>query len=357
MDGALGRPKTTKFASNFKPRSDNIMNTYTFTALVIERTEDGRFLREIKERSIHELPEHEILIRVHYSSLNYKDALSATGNRGVTKRFPHTPGIDAAGIIEASASPELRPGEEVIACCYDLGMNTPGGFGQYIRVPASWVLKRPENLSLRESMVYGTAGFTAAQCVLRLEEHGVRPESGMVLVTGATGGVGSMAVAILARAGYEVTAATGKPEAADFLRELGATAIVGRDQVRDAKGRALLREKWAGAVDTVGGDILATAVKSTRYGGVVTCCGNVASPELALTVYPFILRGISLIGIDSAECPLAIRRQVWKKLAGPWKLPNLDRLATEISLAEIDRHIDLILAGKERGRVVVDLQG
>jgi acrylyl-CoA reductase (NADPH) len=327
----------------------------TFKALVIEKTADDNFVRQIKERHIEELPDHEVLIRVHYSSLNYKDALSATGNRGVTKRYPHTPGIDAAGVVEASVVPEFRPGDEVIACCYDLGMNTPGGFGQYIRVPAAWVLGLPRNLSLQESMVYGTAGFTAAQCVLRLREHGVRPESGRVLVTGATGGVGSMAVAILGQAGYEVTAATGKPEAADFLRDLGAYEIISRDQVTDATGRALLREKWAGVVDTVGGNILATAVKSTRYGGTVTCCGNVASPELVLTVYPFILRGVGLLGIDSAECPLAVRREVWEKLAGPWKLTRLDRLARVISLAELDHHLDLILAGKEKGRVVVDM--
>lgn len=331
------------------------MTSGTFKALVVEKTAEGRFVRQIKERRVEELPDHEVLIRVHYSSLNYKDALSAIGNRGVTKRYPHTPGIDAAGVVEASVSPELRPGDEVIACCYDLGMNTPGGFGQYIRVPAGWVLKRPRDLSLRESMIYGTAGFTAAQCVLRLQEHGVRPESGRVLVTGATGGVGSMAVAILAQTGHEVTAATGKPEGADFLRDLGAAEVIARDRVTDATGRALLREKWAGVVDTVGGDILATAVKSTRYGGTVTCCGNVASSELALTVYPFILRGVSLVGIDSAACPLAVRRAVWEKLAGPWKLPRLDRLATEIPLAELDRHLDLILAGKEQGRVVVDI--
>jgi acrylyl-CoA reductase (NADPH) len=333
------------------------MTSKTFKALVVEKTADGRFVRQLKERRIEELPEHEVLIRVHYSSLNYKDGLSAAGNRGVTKRFPHTPGIDAAGVVAASGSPEFRPGEEVIACCYDLGMNTPGGFGQYIRVPAGWVLKLPANLTLRESMIYGTAGFTAAQCVLRLQEHGVGPESGKILVTGATGGVGSMAVAILGQAGYEVTAATGKPEAADFLSALGAAEIVGREQVSDIRTRALLREKWAGVVDTVGGDMLAAAVKSTRYGGTVTCCGNVASPELVLTVYPFILRGVSLIGIDSAESPLALRRAVWEKLAGDWKLPHLDRLATTISLAELDGHLDLILAGKERGRVVVDLGG
>jgi acrylyl-CoA reductase (NADPH) len=332
------------------------MTPENYSALVVDKTADDRFVRSIKEKEIKDLPAHEVLIQVHYSSLNYKDALSATGNKGVTRRYPHTPGIDAAGIVAASSVDGFQPGDEVIACCYDLGMNTPGGFGQYIRVPAAWVLKVPSGLSLRESMIYGTAGFTAAQCVLRLAEHQSGPAGGKILVTGATGGVGSMAVGILARMGYQVSAVTGKPEAAEFLRELGAAEVIAREQAIDTKGRALLREKWAGVVDTVGGEMLATAIKSTRYGGVVTCCGNVAGAELPLTVYPFILRGVTLIGIDSAECSMAIRQRVWQKLAGEWKLPGLDGMAAEISLHELDRHIELILAGKEKGRVVVNLR-
>jgi acrylyl-CoA reductase (NADPH) len=327
-----------------------------YKALVVDKTADDQFIRSIKEKKIKDLPLHEVLVRVHYSSLNYKDALSASGNRGVTKRYPHTPGIDAAGIVAASSVAGFQPGDEVIASCYDLGMNTPGGFGQYIRVPAAWVLKLPPGLSLLESMIYGTAGFTAAQCVLRLAENQVGPDGGKILVTGATGGVGSMAVAILAGMGYRVSAVTGKPEAADFLRDLGAAEVIAREQAIDTKGRALLREKWAGVVDTVGGEMLATAIKSTRYGGVVTCCGNVAAADLPLTVYPFILRGVSLIGIDSAECPMAVRQRVWQKLAGEWKLAGLNGMATVICLDELDRHIELILAGKAKGRVVVNLQ-
>jgi acrylyl-CoA reductase (NADPH) len=327
-----------------------------FKALVVEKTENNSFIRSIKELHTADLPPYEVLIRVHYSSLNYKDGLSASGNRGVTKRYPHTPGIDAAGIVVESSVAEFQPGDEVIACCYDLGMNTPGGFGQYIRVPAAWVLKCPAGLSLRESMIYGTAGFTAAQCVQKLEDHQVLSAGNKVLVTGATGGVGSMAVAILAKTGCQVTAATGKPEAADFLRELGAGEIISREQATDTKDRALLRGKWMGVVDTVGGGMLATAIKSSCYGGMVTCCGNVASPELVLTVYPFILRGVSLVGIDSAQCAMAVRERIWPRLAGEWKVSGLDRMATVISLDGLDHHIGLILAGKETGRVVVDLR-
>ena len=331
------------------------MATTTFQALLIEETAPGTFRRRIAERCLDELPDHPVLVKVLYSSLNYKDALSAVGNRGVTRRYPHTPGIDAAGIVAASADPRFAPGDEVIVSCYDLGMNTSGGLGQYIRVPGAWVMQRPEGLSLRESMVFGTAGFTAAHCVSRLEEYPLHPGDGKVLVTGATGGVGSWAVAMLARNGYQVTAVTGKPEQEALLRELGATAILSRDQAVDTSGRMLLKEKWAGVVDTVGGAILATAVKSARYGGVVTCCGNVASPDLHLNVYPFILRGVALIGIDSAECPMATRLAIWEKIARQWRLPALDRLCTEIPLTDLDPYIDRILQGKQTGRVLVRL--
>ena len=206
-------------------------------------------------------------------------------------------------------------------------------------------------------MVYGTAGFTAALSVHALQKQGVTPDQGEILVTGATGGVGSLAVGILAQAGYRVVAATGKPDAEPFLRELGAREVVPRDQVLDTSPRPLLRGRWAGAVDTVGGEYLATALKSTRYGGAVTCCGLVASADLPTTVYPFILRGVSLLGVDSQECPMIARRQIWQRLATDWKLPNLDRLAAERPLAELEPEIERILAGQQRGRIVVNLAG
>jgi len=331
------------------------MTNTRFPAMVVSETAPGIFRRELVSKSLDDLPKGDVLVRVKYSSLNYKDALSASGNRGVTRRYPHTPGIDAAGEVTESASPRFSPGEEVIVSCYDLGMNTAGGFAGFIRVPAEWVMKLPAGLTLRESMIYGTAGFTAAQCVYRLQHHPVLPEHGKILVTGATGGVGSMAVAMLARTGYTVAAVTGKPEQEEFLRELGAQEIVSREKATDSSARMLLKAKWAGAVDTVGGPILATAIKSIRYGGAVTCCGNVASPDLPLNVYPFILRGISLIGIDSAECAMATRSAVWEKIAGPFRLPDLERLATEISLQELDRYIELILQGRVKGRIVLNL--
>ena len=327
----------------------------TFQAMVVTQTEPGRFQRAIVTRDLSDLPAGEVLIRVRYSSLNYKDALSASGNRGVTRRYPHTPGIDAAGEVLESGSPDFSPGDEVVVSCYDLGMNTAGGFAQRIRVPAKWVMPLPAGLSLRESMIYGTAGFTAAQSVARLQRHPVLPEQGKILVTGATGGVGSMAVAMLALSGFAVAAATGKPEQEQFLRDLGAREIVAREGCIDRSGRMLLKEKWAGVIDTVGGEILATAIKSTRYGGAVTCCGNTASPDLPLNVYPFILRGVSLLGIDSAECPMAVRIPIWQKIATTWRLPNLERVATEISLKELDQHIESILQGKQLGRVILNL--
>lgn len=327
----------------------------TFQAMVVTETAPGQFQRAIVTRNLSDLPPGEVLLRVRYSSLNYKDALSASGNRGVTRCYPHTPGIDAAGEVLESGSPDFSPGEAVIVSCYDLGMNTPGGFAQYIRVPAKWIMPLPAGLTLRESMIYGTAGFTAAQSVDRLERHPVLPEQGKILVTGATGGVGSMAVAMLSLSGFSVAAATGKQEQEQFLRDLGAQGIVSRENSIDRSGRMLLKEKWAGVIDTVGGEMLATAIKSTRYGGAVTCCGNAASPDLPLNVYPFILRGVSLIGIDSAECPMAVRLPIWEKIATTWRLPNLERLTTEISLKELDRHIECILQGKQRGRVVLNL--
>ncbi len=331
------------------------MHSTSFLAMVVSETPSGTYRRELIRKTLDDLPAGEVLVRVRYSSLNYKDALSASGNRGVTRRYPHTPGIDAAGEVAASSVPGFIPGEQVLVSCYDLGMNTPGGFAQYIRVPAKWVMRLPEGLSPRESMIYGTAGFTAAQCVSRLLAHPVSPEQGKILVTGASGGVGSMAVAFLARNGYRVAAVTGKPEQAHFLAALGAGELVSREQAVDTSARMLLKEKWAGVVDTVGGPILATAIKATRYGGAVTCCGNAASPDLPLNVYPFILRGISLIGIDSAECPMATRVAIWQKITGAWRLPNLERFVTEISLAELDGQINAILQGKVRGRVVLNL--
>ena len=331
------------------------MTQKSFTAMVVQETPDNRFLRSIVERSLSTLPSGEVLIRVRYSSLNYKDALSASGNRGVTKRYPHTPGIDAAGVVEESSSTVFQTGDKVIVTGYDLGMNTSGGFAQYIRVPADWVVKLPQNLSLRESMSYGTAGFTAALSLLKLREHNISPEQGEILVTGATGGVGSIAVSMLSTSGFSVVAASGKKDRKQFLLALGAKEVISREDVLDPSGKALMKPRWSAVIDTVGGDMLATALKSTHYGGMVTCCGNVASAELHTTVFPFILRGISLIGIDSAYCPMPVRLKTWEKIAQERNPEHLNHLVAEISLDELETHIEHILQGKLRGRVIINL--
>lgn len=329
------------------------MTLKIFKAFQVEEISENKYAGKIVSRAISDLPEGDVLVRVHYSSLNYKDALSASGNKGVTKLYPHTPGIDAAGVVVSSTHSAFQPGTEVIVSCYGLGMKTAGGFGEYIRVPAAWVMKCPQGISLKESMIYGTAGFTAALSVEKLLGNGVHPEQGRVLVTGATGGVGSVAVAILAQNGFSVSAVSGKSDQGSFLHKLGADRIISREKAIDPKNRALLKPQWAGVVDTVGGPILAASLKGTKYGGTVTCCGNVASPDLSLTVYPFILRAVSLIGIDAAECPMNVREKVWEKLADSWRINALNDLAQYITLEELAAHIDLMLHGKIKGRVVL----
>jgi len=331
------------------------MTANNFIAMIVEKTEDKNYPIRIGTRSVKDLPPGEILLKVHYSSLNYKDALSATGQFAVTKNYPHTPGIDAAGEIVESSDSAFKSGDKVIVTSYDLGMDTPGGFGQYIRVPANWVVPLPEGLSLRESMILGTAGLTAGLMVQKLVGHGVKPEQGEILVTGATGGVGSLAVAILSKAGYRVIAATGKSSQKDFLLSIGAADVIGREEVLLKAERPLMPERWAGVVDVVGGEMLASAIKSTRYGGTVTCCGLVGSRELSVNVLPFILRGVSLLGIDSVQCPMESRRIVWEKLAGEWKLENLETVVRECTLHNLEKEIQAILKGQLRGRVLVNL--
>ncbi|MGE6995501.1 YhdH/YhfP family quinone oxidoreductase [Pseudomonas sp. NPDC047961] len=315
----------------------------------------GRFETCLIERDTDELSAGEVLIRVSYSSLNYKDALSASGNRGVTRNFPHTPGIDAAGTVAESSVADFSVGDEVIVTGYDLGMNTAGGFGQFIRVPAAWVIKRPVGLSLREAMALGTAGLTAALCIDKLEQAGLEPTDAPILVTGATGGVGSIAIALLSRLGYKVAAVTGKAEQGDFLRKLGATQIVERSALQAGTEKPLLKEQWAGAVDTVGGDILFNVVKSLQRGASVACCGLTAGTNFQANVLPFILRGVNLLGVDSVEIPLVVKASMWDKLSVQWKLPNLDDLVQEISLEQLPEAIERTLAGQQTGRMLVRL--
>lgn len=331
------------------------MSETTFKALIVEESEPKKFTRRIGERRISELPEGDLLIRVRYSSLNYKDALSATGNKAVTRRFPHTPGIDAAGEVVECTCGRFKKGDQVLVTGYDLGMDTPGGFGQYIRIPCEWAIKLPQGLSSRESMIIGTAGFTAGLCVWKLEQAGVTPDRGDILVTGASGGVGSIAVDILARQGFRVVAVTGKPAAADYLKKLGAAEVIGREVVLEGAERPMLKERWGGVVDVAGGDLLAAAIKATRYGGAVSCCGLVGSPDLNVNVFPFILRGVSLLGVDSVQCPLEPRLAVWGKLAGAWKPAHLEETAQECTLEGLEEKIQTILKGQIQGRTLVNL--
>jgi putative YhdH/YhfP family quinone oxidoreductase len=329
----------------------------SFKALRITETPAGKFERKIIEREIDDLPAGEVLIRVHYSALNYKDALSATGNKGITRKYPHTPGIDAAGIVEISRSSNFATGEEVIVTGYDLGMNTDGGFAEYIRVPGKWIVPKPSEYTLKECMIIGTAGFTAASALFKMELLGQLPSDGPVVVTGSTGGVGSMAVAILSKAGYDVIAVTGKTAVTEYLHHLGALKTERREFVTDNSGKALLKPKWSGAIDTVGGNTLVTLLKACKTEGSVVSTGLVDSPRLDTTIYPLILNGVNLIGIGSAETPMARRLSVWEKLTGEWNIKDkLAVIAKEVTLEDVNATcIDAILQGKMIGRILVKL--
>jgi len=328
-------------------------NNGTFKAFRVEENE-GSYIGLVKEMEFRPLDKGEILVKVHYSSLNYKDALSASGNKGVTRNYPHTPGIDAVGTVEKSNSEILKVGDKVIVTSYDLGMNTDGGFAEYIKVPSEWAVKLPKNMTMKEAMIYGTAGLTAGMSVLKLTEL-VKPEDGKIAVSGATGGVGALSVSILSKLGYDVVAITGKEIEREYLLNLGAKEIIFRNEIENFDKKPLLRPLFAGAVDTVGGVILENIIKSTQSNGVVTCCGNVASPKLDLTVFPFILRGVTLVGIDSQNYPMTNRTKVWELLSDKWKPNHLEDTCNEITFEKIQHKIELMLKGKLRGRTVLKL--
>ena len=326
-------------------------------AFVVEKIADKEFSSDIKTISKPTCGEDEVIIEVTYSSLNYKDALSSVGNPGVTRNFPHVTGIDLAGVIHQSNSPIFKEGERVLVTGYDLGMNTDGGHAQYVKVPASWVVRTPDAISDKEIMTYGTAGLTAALSVFELEKNGVTPECGPVLVTGATGGVGSIAVSILSKIGYSVVAVSGKEEKIDFLKRIGANEVILRDEFNESSAkRPMQSEKYAAVIDTVGGEILANALKYIKYDGVATCCGLTSSFELNTNVFPFILRGVRLIGIDSVECKLEKKQKAWKRISGKWKIDTLTNLTTEITLDGIKEAYEKLLAGKAVGRYVVKIK-
>jgi len=327
----------------------------TNKAYIVEKTDDGKFIGSIKETEVAQLGENEVLIKSTYSSLNFKDALSSVGNPGVTRNFPHVTGIDVAGIVEQSNDANFKVGDEVLVTGYDMGMNTDGGHQSYVKVPSSWVVKKPANITDKEIMTYGTAGLTAGLSVNELLNNGITKESGEILVTGATGGVGSISVSILSKLGFDVVAISGKEDKIPFLQELGAKEVILRKDFDIENKKPMMRERFAGVIDTVGGNILAEALKAIKYDGVATCCGLTSSFELNTNVFPFILRGVRLIGIDSVECKIEKKIAVWEKVASDFKIDSLEALTNEISLDELPVAYKALLDGKAVGRYLVKI--
>lgn len=323
-----------------------------YNALVT--TEDNKsFINSIEKKDISTLPDNDTLVKVKFSSLNYKDALSASGNKGVTRNYPHTPGIDAAGIIEETTSKNFQVGDEVIITGYDMGMNTFGGFGEYIRVPQEWIVKKPGNLSLSESMAFGTAGLTAGLCLRKLLLHGLKPDDGEVFVSGVTGGVGIISLMLFSKLGFDVTAITGKMDQEKLLKDLGAKTVLDRNDLDSDLISPLQKPIYAGGIDAVGGKILSNLICSTSQRAAIACCGMVGGLSLDTSIFPFILRGLSLFGIDSAESLINVKEEIWNNFSSNWKLENIDENIKDISLNELPGEIDKILNGNQIGRVRV----
>ena len=317
--------------------------------------DEGRIHSAVVDATLDELADGDVVIRAAYSSVNYKDALAATGAGKILKRFPLIGGIDVSGTVVSSRDARFAPGDEVLVTGYDLGVGHDGGFAGMVRVPGDWIVKLPPGLSTRDAMVYGTAGFTAALAVVRLERNGLRPGTGPVAVTGATGGVGSHAVGILSALGYEVTAISGKADAGDYLRTLGASHVQPRGAL-ELGTRPLEKATWAAAVDALGGDLLAWLVRTTVPWGGVASTGLTGGTNVPLTVMPFILRGVSLIGIDSVACPAGLRRETWHRLATDMRARAVASVApSDITLDDLPRAFDTLLTGQARGRAVVRL--
>lgn len=334
------------------------MDQHLFRAFeVSERVVDAKpvFAGRVVQKRIADLPSGDVLIRLAFSSLNYKDALSASGNRGVTRSYPHVPGIDAAGRVVHCADGRFKLGDAVMVTGHDLGMNTAGGFAEYIRVPADWVVPLPDGMTLQQSMALGTAGLTAALCVDKLLHNGLTPAQGDVLVTGATGGVGSIAVALLGKLGFAVTACTGKPQETDYLHAIGARHVISRQEVMHGGTRPLLQARWAGAVDVAGGELLGAIIRSLNYGGSVACCGLVSAAEFPITTHPFILRGVNVLGVDSVRIDHAKRCEIWRKLAAEWHIPHLEIMGKVISFRELESELETILEGRGKGRRILDV--
>ncbi|MFJ7735071.1 acryloyl-CoA reductase [Lysinibacillus sp. NPDC097287] len=326
----------------------------SFKALVVNKNDN--FTVKVSELTLKDLPEGDVLVKVTYSSINYKDSLATIPNGNIVNSYPFVPGIDLAGVVVSSSDARFKEGDEVIATSYEIGVSHFGGYSEYARIPAQWIVPLPKGLTLKEAMIIGTAGFTAALSVQRLEENGVSPEKGKVLVTGATGGVGSFAVSILSTLGYQVEASTGKESEQAYLKNLGATSIVSRDEVFDGKIKALGKQKWAAAVDSVGGEPLASLLSQIQYGGSVAISGLTAGTKLPTTVFPFILRGVNLLGIDSVYCPMDIRLKVWERLATDFKPADLNEfIQQEVTLEQLPEVLPMLLKGQARGRTLVKL--
>lgn len=328
-----------------------------FKAIVSRENSDGTFTYGFEEINRNFLPDNDVLIKVHYTGLNFKDALVAKGHKGISRNYPTIPGVDVAGEVIECKDSSYKVGEKVIVTGHDLGMNTFGGFSDYVSLPSEWVVPCPPELTLKEAMVYGTAGVTAGLCVTELINAGISKEKGKIVVTGATGGVGSMAVGILHKLGYDVVASTGKASESDWLQKIGASEVIDREELNIESNRPLLSARWIGAIDNVGGKTLENLLKTTGQHGAVCSVGLVASDKFSTTVYPFILRGLKLIGIDSAEQELEKKLQLWMKLSEHWKPKAFDMMYREVPFAEIEKEIELISKGGQKGKVLVNVNG
>ena len=327
----------------------------SYRAFVVNKT-DSAFSAQITQLDEADLPEGEVTIRVHWSSVNYKDGLASISNGRVIRNYPMTPGVDLAGVVTESRDSRFKEGDEVFVTGYDVGVSHPGGFAEVARIPADWVLKIPDGLTLKETMALGTAGFTAALSIDALEKLGLRPENGPVIVTGATGGVGSTAVSMLAGLGYTVAGSTGKADEHQYLRDLGASEILSREEVSAESNRPLESERWAGAVDPVGGPTTAYLGRTMKYGGSIALSGMTGGTNIPATVYPFILRGVNLLGIESVYCPIEHRKRVWERCGADLKPKGLlDSIAHEVTLDGLPGALEDILQAKVRGRVLVNL--
>lgn len=330
------------------------MNNLHFRALLVNKDEND-FSSTVTTLKVDDLPAGDVIIKVAYSSVNYKDGLAATPNGKIVSAYPHVPGIDMAGTVISSTDSRFKEGDEVIATSYEIGVSHFGGFSEYARVSADWIVPLPEGLSMQEAMAFGTAGFTAALSIQRLEENGVTPDMGPVLVSGATGGVGSFAVSMLAKLGYHVVASTGKETEKEFLYDIGANEVISRQDLQPEKVRPLDKQLWAAAIDPVGGNTLSYIVSTLQYGGSVAVSGLTGGTNVPTTVFPFILRAVNVLGIDSVYCPMSTRSALWNRMASDMKPNNLDALTTEVSLDELPATLSKILEGQAKGRTVLKL--